>query len=59
MAELLPSTFGIVLTAFVLWHVLKVEKEIEKMADRPGREQFGREPGGAAALDAKPDPDGD
>ena len=33
MAELLPSALGIVLTAFVLWHVLKVERVIEDMVN--------------------------
>lgn len=59
MAELIPDTLGVVLTAFVLWHVLKAEKAIEGMTDRPTREQFDGEPNGAAPLGMQPDPDGD
>ena len=37
--ELVPSTFGLVLTAFVLWHVLKTEEMVEKMSKGPGSEE--------------------
>ena len=54
--ELIPSTFGIVLTAFVLWHVLKTEKAVEEMADRPGDQKLDDEPCDTGPLRANPGP---
>lgn len=31
----IPQTLGVVLAAIVLWHVLKTEEMVEKMAERP------------------------